>query len=94
MMDTVDKYLITEKSTNAFKSLRFWKDVLIIIQDIYDLNTQGLSPEEKQIKTDKNIGLIRYLLKKNNVQPLYRDMIVAGTEVALKHAGVRNQKIR
>ena len=92
-MDTVDKYLITEKKTNIFKTLRFWKDVLIIIQDIYDIKSERLSPDEKQKKIDKNIELIRYLLKKNRVEPLYRDMIAAGTEVALKHVGVRNQRI-
>ena len=87
-MDLTDKYLITEKK-NILKTMSFWKNVLFAIQDINDLKSSRLSPDEKTAIINKNIGLVNQLLKKHNVEPLYRDIVIAGMQIALKHSGQR-----
>lgn len=104
MKELTDKYLITEVSLSSLKAFKsvpkvlktmgFWKDVLIIIQDIYDLQNERIPDDEKEEIVSKNVELLRYLLKKNNVSPLYTDMVTAGLQVALKHANIRLSNLR
>lgn len=93
-----EKYLMTEGSGSASKVLKklgFMKDVLIVIQDIYDLANVRIPDEEKEDIVDKNVRLIKHLMKKNNISEFYVDMVASGVQVALKHAGVKlSSKVR
>ncbi len=93
----MDKYLVTEAKTSVakvLKKLSFWKDVLIIIQDIYDLSNERIPDSKKREIVNNNIDTLKYLLKKNNVNDLYVDMAAAGLQVALKHAGIKMSNVR
>ncbi len=95
---TTTKYLVTEKSfiarnkgsvSKVLKSLTFWKDVLLIIQDIYDLANEKIPKDEKEAIVQKNIELVKYLLRKENISEFMVDMVAAGLTVSLKHAGIK-----
>lgn len=99
---TASKYLLTEKKgfiarnqssvRKVLKSLTFWKDVLLIIQDIYDLANEKIPQDEKEEIVQKNIELVKYLLRKENISEFMVDMVAAGVQVALKHVGIKLSK--
>lgn len=95
-LELMKKYLVVdnidEGVMSVMKSLSFWKDALLIIQDISNLKSKKVKPDEKSKIVQKNIETLKYLLKKNRVSDLYVDMISAGLDIAMKHAGVRPPK--
>lgn len=76
----------------VLKSISFWKDILFLIQDIYDMANEKIPHDKKEQIVLKNVEVIKYLLRKNNVSDLYVDMAAAGLQVAFKHVGIKLSK--
>jgi len=91
MIDILNRRLITEKFDYK-KQLRFWSDILIIIQDIYDIPPKT-SRKEINAKIERNLQLVDYITKKHKFNKVYQGMITTGMQAALHHAGYKKKFI-
>jgi len=75
----------------VMSSVKLFVTVLKQLDNILELKYKNLNPNEMQKRIDKSLKTLDKVLKKQEIKPLYRDMIRCGVDSALKNLNIINR---